>query len=119
MTMDNQNGEWINGLQDLLDTHFPKLNENDVSKKSPNNRSAALVLHAETVIFVRDLLNAKDIEWVEEMIDFLDGIKPANKLIKDKIAQLRKTRDEYWEKNKVEIPDDVEEDDEGGGEIVE
>lgn len=97
-------------LEDILEEHFPKLNADDTSKPSPNNRSAALMMYADTVILVGELLKEKDIEWVEEMIHFLDDIKPTNKVIKDKIAQLRKTRDEYWDENKVEIDDDESED---------
>jgi len=43
-------------LEIVLDEYFPKLNEKDVSKPSPNNRSAALVLFAQAVILARILL---------------------------------------------------------------
>lgn len=52
-------------LVEILDDCFPKLNEDDVTKPSSNNRSAALVMHAKTVILLRKIRQ----EAIQECLD--------------------------------------------------
>lgn len=44
---------WEESLRNDLEELFPKLNEDDITKPSPNNRSAAIVLYAKAVIAIR------------------------------------------------------------------
>lgn len=64
---------------------------------------------------ITNLLQAKDIEWIEEMVyDYEETVKEVfetrgKALLNRRLRELRKIRDEYWEKNKVEVPEDDDE----------
>lgn len=47
-------------MHDLVDELFPKLNENDTSKPSPNNRSAALVFCAKACMLAEEVYEDHD-----------------------------------------------------------
>ena len=63
----NTTSDWELKLEEILDEHFPKLNTEDVKIPSSNNRSAALVMYAETVRLVRDLISLQRQELLEEI----------------------------------------------------
>lgn len=51
---------WENDLVVILDDLFPKLNQDDVTKPSKNNRTTALVMHAMTIILMRKVIQAAE-----------------------------------------------------------
>jgi len=57
-------------LRETLEELFPKLNTDDPTIPSPNNRSAALVLYAEALILMRKI-KSETLDQVKEAIEEL------------------------------------------------
>jgi hypothetical protein len=75
-------------ITDLVNEHFPKLNSEDTSKPSPNNRSAALVFQAEVKMILKEIHDEIEVILIKET-EY--GI-PHQKTVKRLLAILEKIK---------------------------